>query len=247
MADVKKSILVVDDDPGVRDVVTDSLTEGGYKVVCCTDGKSATLAAETQIFDLAIIDLGLPDIDGLDLMQSFKSRSDIGIIILSGRSDTTSRIVGLEVGADDYLTKPFEPRELLARVRSLLRRKGEFPAQTVLAVDGNNSRVYNIEGWRFDTGRLELSREDGEYVDLSESEFNYFKVFVEHPNRVLTRNQLLELAYTDDRPANVRSVDIIISRLRRKIDRNPKTKGWIKTVRKEGYMFTGVVTGEWRD
>ena len=245
MVDVKKSILIVEDDPDVRDVVTDCLTEVGYNVVCLGDGKSATLAAETQIFDLAIVDLGLPDIDGLDLTREFKSRSDIGIIILSGRSETIERIVGLEVGADDYLTKPFEPRELLARVRSLLRRKDEISTQTVPALDGVNSGIYNIEGWRFDTLRRELSSEDGGNVNLSEGEYDLFKVFVEHPNRVLTRSEIIELAYTNDRPANDRSVDISITRLRRKIERNSNTKRWIKTVRNEGYIFVAVVTGEW--
>ena len=142
MVETGKTILVIDDDPGVRDVISDCLTDSGYSVVTSGDGSSAVAAMESNTIDLAIVDLGLPDVDGLDLTRTLKAHSNAGVIILSGRSDTTEKIVGLEVGADDYLTKPFEPRELLARVRSVLRSSAQTAVQET---EDESSLVYKFD------------------------------------------------------------------------------------------------------
>ena len=241
IVEANKTILVVDDDPDVRDVVSDCLSMGRYKVVTAGDGKSARLLMETHEIDLAIIDLGLPDTNGLDLARELIEQSNAGIVILSGRSDTTEKVVGLEVGADDYMTKPFEPRELLARVRSVLRRSIEKPVPSLVE---KNSDVYSIDGWQFDTiGRVFISK-GGDNINLSNGEFDLLNVFVEHPNRLLTREQILEFSNAKDRFSSDRSVDIRIVRLRKKIEQIPGAPRWIKTVRNGGYIFTGVVTGE---
>ena len=239
MAETGKTILVVDDDPGVREVVTDCLTNSGYHVIISGDGSTAVTAMKENDIDLAIVDLGLPDVDGLDLTRSLKDHSNAGVIILSGRSNTTEKIVGLEVGADDYLTKPFEPRELLARVRSVLRRSGQNATPDKTA---EKSEVYSFDGWQLDVSRRELLSDDENIIDLTSGEFDLLKVFVENPNRIMTRYQILEHADSNDNPAYDRSVDIRIARLRKKIERNSKTPQWIKTVRNAGYIFTASVT-----
>ena len=237
---MNKSILVVEDDPGVRDVVTDCLIQGGYTVINCGTGKSAQSAMEAHKIDLAIIDLGLPDMDGLDLTRAFKNKSHIGIIILSGRTDTAKKIAGLDAGADDYLAKPFEPRELLARVRSVLRSKVKEPSN--VQVD-ENTMVYTFDGWKLDTNSWTFMSESGDPIELTRGEFSFLKVFVENPNRVLARQEILDLAYyADDAPVHVRTVDIQIARLRKKIEQHSKSPSLIKTVRKEGYIFTAKVT-----
>ena len=220
-----------------------SIPLDGIVSVCAAHGRHRTVRLhplENTEVDLIIVDLGLPDIDGLELTRSFKEKSDAGVIILSGRADTTEKVVGLELGADDYLTKPFEPRELLARVRSVLRR-----AETIEKPESSdNDESYVFDGWNLNISRRELLSPEGEIVELTSGEFDFLKVFVEHPNRVLSRDQILEFAYTNDSPAYDRSVDIRIARLRKKIERHTKSPQWIKTVRNAGYIFTASVSTE---
>ena len=232
--------MVVDDDADVCEVVTDCLSHSGYNVLSSADGESAIESMKSQIVELAIVDLGLPDMDGLEVIRSLKSFSDVSIIILSGRTDTAEKIVGLEVGADDYLAKPFEPRELLARVRSVLRRRVSTPAPEIVVA--KHIKVYSFDGWRLDLIRREFISEDGDVIELTSNDFDFLKVFVEHSNQVLTRDQIIEHAYNSDYPAFDRSVDIRIARLRKKIEKNPNTRHWIKTVRNAGYKFAADVT-----
>jgi two-component system OmpR family response regulator len=192
---------------------------------------------QSNNIDLAIVDIGLPGADGLTLTRSLKESHDIGVIILSGRGDTTEKIVGLEIGADDYVTKPFEPRELLARVRSVLRRLNtlEKPAS-------ESSMTHYFMGWKLDLMVRSLTSSDGEAMDMSSGEINLFKAFIEHPNRVLSRDQLLDYTHDVDTPAFDRNVDVQIARLRKKIEVEPQNPQLIKTVRNAGYIFTAKVT-----
>lgn len=247
MAD-KARILVVDDDPDVREVVEDCLEGDGYDVAPVSTATEAMKTLDDGDIDLAIVDLGLPDQDGLSLTREIKSRSGIGIIILSGRSDTTERVIGLEVGADDYVTKPFDPRELLARVRSLLRRLeprdgAGAPAAGGVA-DGTDlgAETYVFEGWSLNPATMKVVAPDGSEPRLSSSEFGLLQAFVEHPNRVLSRDQLLDMTRGNDMPAFDRSIDVQITRLRKKIELDPKNPAFIKTVRNRGYLFAAKVT-----
>ncbi|MBC8339408.1 MAG: response regulator [Rhodospirillales bacterium] len=230
-------ILVVDDDPDVRDIVERCLVDAGYKVWTCGEGAMVLGVIQEQGIDLAIVDLVLPDTDGLALTRSLKEHSNIGVIILSGRGETTEKIIGLEIGADDYLAKPFEPRELLARVRSVLRRLVQTPSASPAA----ESMIFSFEGWNLDITARTLTSPKGEPVELSSGEFNLLKAFVEHPNRVLSRDQLLDFTHANDSPAFDRSVDVRVGRVRKKIEVDPQNPQFIKTIRNGGYMFAASV------
>lgn len=245
-----KHILIVEDDPLVADVVAMCLEDAEFETTITASGQAALNMINEGGVDLCVVDLGLPDMDGLSLTREIKSRSQIGIVILSGRGETTERIIGLEVGADDYIAKPFEPRELLARVRSVIRRMQSHEAAmaagtTSLGDHGDDlcpEGVLSFEGWTMDLGSLELQGPDGDRPQLSSSEFSLLQAFAERPNRVLSRDQLLELVHGDNTPAFDRSIDVQITRLRKKIEENPKAPKFIKTVRNRGYMFTAKVS-----
>ena len=226
-------ILIVDDDPDVRDIVERCLKDAGYKVWVFADGNGVFEAVDEQGIDLAVIDLVLPDMDGLLLARKLKEHSSVRVIILSGRGETIEKIIGLEVGADDYLAKPFEPLELLARVRSVLRRLGQPASDTT---------GFSFEDWRLDVTAWTLVSPKGETIELSSGEFNLLRAFVEHPNRVLSRDQLLGFTHGNDTPAFDRSVDVIVNRVRKKIESDPQNPQFIKTIRNDGYMFTAKVT-----
>jgi len=245
-----KHILIVEDDPVVADVVAMCLEDAEFKTSITSSGQAAlNMVGEGEI-DLCIVDLGLPDMDGLSLTREIKSRSQIGIVILSGRGETTERIIGLEVGADDYIAKPFEPRELLARVRSVIRRMQAGASDvdlfqgTALPADGGavDANLLGFDGWTIDLNALEVEGPDGGRPQLSSSEFSLLQAFLERPNRVLSRDQLLELVHGDNTPAFDRSIDVQITRLRKKIEENPKAPKFIKTIRNRGYMFTAKVS-----
>ncbi len=236
--DSSAKILVVDDDPDVRDIVERCLGDAGYQVWTHEDGSGVFDAVSEHGIDLAVIDLMLPDTDGLMLTRKLKEHSDIGVVILSGRSETTEKIIGLEVGADDYLSKPFEPRELLARVRSVLRRLGQDSAVESSA----KTTIFSFEDWRLDVTARTLTSPGDESVELSSGEFNLLKAFVEHPNRVLSRDQLLDYTHANDTPAFDRSVDVRVGRVRKKIEADHQNPQFIKTIRNGGYMFAAKVT-----
>ncbi len=233
-ADVR--ILMVDDDPGIRDVVSDFLGKHGYRVETAADGREMDEALEHGPVDLIVLDVMLPGEDGLAICRRIAGTEGPPIIMLSAMSEDTDRIVGLEVGADDYVPKPCNPRELLARVRAVLRRTEQRPS------GGPTATGCEFAGWRLDLVRRELRAPQGVMVQLSSGEFGLLRAFVEHPQQVLTRDQLLELARGPASDAFDRAIDVQISRLRRKLD-DGGGHDLIRTIRNEGYMFTAKVKG----
>jgi two-component system, OmpR family, response regulator len=231
--DENTKILVVDDDEAVRDLVERCLVDSGFEVIKVDRGKGVPEIVKEQNIDLVVLDLILPDIDGLSLTRKLKEHCDVGVVILSGRGETTEKVIGLEIGADDYLAKPFEPRELLARLRSVLRRIEPKARKTVAEFSG-----LEFEGWKLNTSAQKLESPEGEPVEISSGEFMLLQVLVEHPNRVLSREQLLEFTHRNYTPAFDRSVDVQIMRLQKKIEENPQAPLLIKTVRNAGYIFT---------
>lgn len=238
-------ILIIEDDPLVCDLVAACLEDANFKTTMTDSGQQAlNMLAEGDI-DLAIVDLGLPDMDGLSLTREIKSRFSVGIVIVSGRGETTERIIGLEVGADDYIAKPFEPRELLARVRSVLRRTSQpepQPSRSEPLEETLKPVIYGFDGWKVDVACLDIETPDGDHPRLSTTEFSLLQAFIEHPNRVLSRDQLIDYLHGDQSPAFDRSIDVQITRLRKKIEDDPKDPRFIKTIRNRGYIFTPKVT-----
>jgi two-component system OmpR family response regulator len=226
-------ILMVDDDPGIRDVVSDFLGRHGYQVDTAADGREMEQALAANPIDLVVLDVMLPGEDGLALCRKLAGQEGPAIIMLSAMGEETDRIVGLELGADDYLAKPCSPRELLARVRAVLRRRQE-PRPHGERLDAG----CEFAGWRLDLVRRELRSPHGVVVNLSSGEFSLLRAFVERPQRVLSRDQLLDLARGPDSDAFDRAIDVQISRLRRKLDDGGDGQELIRTIRSEGYMFT---------
>ena len=235
---MEKHILVVEDDFDVRALVQATLKRAGYRVTALPNGSKVAATLQASPVDLAVVDLQLPDMDGLDLTRLLRERHKIGVIILSGRGEATDRIVGLEVGADDYVAKPFEPRELVARVRSVLRRMEVTAAQAPVEED---HKIYTFEGWKLDGSALRLFDPKGEEVPLTTGEFKLLEAMVTRAGRVLQRDQLLDLVSTNDAPAFDRSIDVRVRRLRRKLGDDSKLPKLIKTIRNGGYVFVAKV------
>ena len=230
-------ILVVDDDPDLRWMVEKYLGKHEYQVTLAEDGVKMREALEKETFDLAILDINLPGEDGLSLARYLRSNYQIGIIMLSAAAEVFDRIVGLEMGADDYVTKPFEPRELLARVKSVLRRvQGAAQRQEQ---DDTGLRVRFGE-YTLDLESHQLYDQEQQVISLTSMEFDLLKAFAENPNKVMDRDRLLSLSHNRDWDPFDRSIDIRITRLRRKIEVEPSRPQIIKTVRGAGYIF---VTG----
>jgi len=230
-------IIVVDDDPGIRELVSDFLSRHGFDVDTAADGAGLSRALSTRSADLVVLDVMLPGEDGLQICRRLSSQDGPSVIMLSAMGEETDRIVGLELGADDYLPKPCNPRELLARIRAVLRRRVESKS-----TDGDLGAQCEFAGWRLDLVRRELRSPDGVVVNLSGGEFSLLRTLVERPERVLTRDQLLDLARGPDSDAYDRAIDVQISRLRRKLDDGGHGGELIRTVRNEGYMFMAKVT-----
>ena len=228
-------LLLVDDDREIRDLVSHFLEKHGYIVETVRDGREMNLALQRNDIDLVILDIMLPGKDGLELCREIRERSHVPIMMLTAMGEETDRIVGLEMGADDYLAKPFSPRELLARVRALLRRVNFLKIPTGAAANG---RVLHFAGWTLDLARRRLTAPDGMLVGLTSGEFEMLVAFAEHPHQVLSRDQLLDLTRGRDSSPFDRSVDVQVSRLRRKIEPDPKVPSLIVTVRSGGYVFT---------
>ena len=228
-------ILMVDDDPGIRDVVSDFLGKHGYQVETAGDSREMDVALSRGPVDLVVLDVMLPGEDGLAICKRLAGPEGPPIIMLSAMGEDTDRIVGLELGADDYLPKPCNPRELLARVRAVLRRAEQR------GVTSGGGAGCEFAGWRLDLMRRELRSPDGVVVNLSSGEFSLLRAFVERPQRVLTRDQLLDYARGPASDAFDRAIDVQISRLRRKLDDGAAGQDLIRTVRNEGYMFTAKV------
>lgn len=230
-------IAVVDDHKDIRELVSRYLGQHGYRVSAVESAAACRRLLERSAPDLVVLDIMMPGEDGLTLCRELRATTRLPVIFLTAVAEATDRIIGLEMGADDYLTKPFNPRELLARVRAVLRRSQSLPAQRATLL---GDKVH-FDGKTLDIGRREVTGPDGVGVPLSTAEFRLLCVFLERPGMVLTRDQLLDL--TAGRAADVwdRSVDNQVSRLRRKIETDPKSPMLIKTHWGGGYCFTGKV------
>ena len=231
-------ILIVDDDPEIRLLVSRFLHRHGYRVSGAPDGRVMREIMARAPIDLVILDVMLPGESGLDLCRAARATTQIPIIMLTARGDEGDRIAGLEVGADDYVTKPFSSRELLARVRAVLRR---MRGRTTNSGSSNND-VVGFDGWSLDLRRRELTSPQNVLVDLSSGEFDMLVAFIEHANRVLSRDMLMEFAKTRTSDPFDRTIDVQVSRLRRKLSDGEEDSRMIKTIRGAGYMFTPRVT-----
>jgi two-component system OmpR family response regulator len=230
------NILIVDDDREIRRLVHRFLSENGLRATAVGDAQEATQALAQEEFDLIVLDLMLPGEDGLSFARRLRQSNPVPILMLTARGEDTDRIVGLEIGADDYLAKPFNPRELLARIRAVLRRSGETPLRAV------RPRLLRFAGWGLDTVRRELRRDDGTLVPMTDTEFDLLAVFAENAHRTLSRDQLLERLRGRTAQAFDRSIDVAVMRLRRKIEADPAHPELIRTIRNGGYMFIADVT-----
>ena len=234
-------ILIVDDHREIRDLVSRALTKEGFRVSVAADGRAMRKVLDDSRIDLILLDLMLPGEDGLSLCRSLRAKSSIPIIMLTAKGDEMDRVIGLEMGADDYLPKPFGSRELISRIRAVLRRS----QKTALASQPSQPPAhYRFDRWRLDTGRRELLRDDGVTIPLSTGEYDLLIAFVERPQRVLSRDQLLDLARGRTANALDRSIDTQVSRLRRKLELDPSNPNIIKTVWGGGYVFTLAVGHE---
>jgi DNA-binding response OmpR family regulator len=231
--DERGHILVVDDHQEICDLVREYLSDEGFRVSTANGGAGMREALARDAVDLVILDLVLRGEDGLQLARELRSQSDIGIIILTGRGETVDRIIGLEMGADDYLSKPVHMRELLARVHSVLRRgasRGDKPGVA-------RARI-RFCGWSLDLASRELLSPSGGDVRLTTGEFELLAAFINHPNEVLSRDRLLDLSRHREAGPFDRTIDVQVGRLRRKLEDDPKNPTLIKTVRAGGYIFT---------
>ena len=231
--DASPHILIVDDDREIRDLTGRYLRKHGFRVDSAGDAKAMDRLLRDGRFDLIVLDLMLPGEDGLSICRRLRASTRIPILMLTAVAEDTDRIIGLEIGADDYLTKPFNPRELLARIRAVLRR-AERADSTADPVEG----VLTFSGWRLDPARRELRDPQGVLVELTAGEFGLLTALVERPRRVLSRDRLLDLTKGRDAQPFDRRIDVQVSRLRRKIEPDPKNPDMIKTVRSGGYIFT---------
>jgi two-component system, OmpR family, response regulator len=234
-------VLVVDDEPRIRTMLRRYLSGEGLKVSDAGDGAAMRAILEREAIDLVLLDLMMPGEDGLSLARYIRQHSDIPVIMLTGKGDLIDRVVGLEAGADDYITKPFELREVLARIRTVMRRAAPRPTTGASAAAAIPGEAHVFEGWRLDLVRRELQRAGGEPVALTAGEFELLRVFASHPNRVLSREQLIDMVKGRGWVAYDRAVDTQVGRLRKKIEADPAEPTLIKTVRGGGYIFAAAV------
>jgi two-component system, OmpR family, response regulator len=234
-------ILVVDDDREIRTSVVEYLRKNGLRASAAVDGRDMFSQLDTSVFDLIVLDIMMPGDDGLVLCRTLRSgkHKAVPILLLTARDDETDRIVGLEMGADDYVVKPFSPRELLARVKAVVRRARMLPPNLRIT---EATDTLSFGRWRLDTAARHLIDETGTLVALSGAEFRLLRVFLDHPQRVLSRDQLLNLTQGRDADLFDRSIDLLVSRLRTRLEDNAKEQSYIKTVRSEGYVFSTPVT-----
>jgi two-component system, OmpR family, response regulator len=234
MAQTSPNILVVEDDRETRALVAKYLRNNSCNVTTANDGREMIRAMADHRVDLLILDVMLPDEDGLSLCRKVRAQSQTPIIMLTARGEDVDRILGLEMGADDYLAKPFNPRELLARITAVLRRQAA--AHTASATAG--ATALNFLGWRIDVRLRELRNPDGARVAMTGAEFDLLRTFCERPGRVLSRDSPLDLTQGRNAGSFERSIDVLVSRIRRKIELDPQDATMIKTVRSGGYLFT---------
>ncbi len=234
------AILVVDDHRDIRDLVGRYLEEQGLRVLLADGGEAMRRQLKRHAVDLVVLDIMMPGDDGLTLCRYLREHTELPVILLTARSEETDRIVGLEMGADDYLTKPFNPRELLARIKAVLRRTTALPPQRSSAMAG---QCLTFEGWKLDVDRHQLVDPEGVEVSLSTAEYRLLLAFLEHAGRVLSRDQLMDLTLGREADAFDRSIDNHVSRLRRKMDPDARSPRLIKTIRGGGYQWIAAVEG----
>jgi two-component system OmpR family response regulator len=227
-------VLPVDDDPTIRELIADYLGQNEMRVTAAADGRSMNEVLEREVVDLIVLDLRLRGEDGMNLARRLRAASMIPIIMLTGRNDEADRVMGLEAGADDYLTKPFSPRELLARIRTVLRRRRAEVRQG--RPDG--VRGFRFDGWELNLNTRRLTAPDGRAVVISRGDFDLLVVLLGAPHRILSRGQLLDLSRLHSDEVYNRSVDVQIMRLRRKIELDPAAPRYIRTERGVGYVFS---------
>ncbi len=238
--DTPSKILIVDDDRDIRSLLADYLDGHGYSTLMAADGNAMWAALDSNQVDLVVLDLNLPGDDGLTLCRNLRAKSMMPVIMLTARSEPLDRILGLEMGADDYLPKPFEPRELLARIRSVLRRTQSM----ILGSNGEQVQRLKFSDWTLDLTARHLVSPEGMVIALSGAEFRMLNIFLDHPNRILNRDQLLNMTHGRDADPFDRSIDIQISRLRQKLREDARSPQIIKTVRNGGYVLSVNVTME---
>ncbi len=229
-------VLIVDDDREIRELVSTYLTKNGLRVTMAPDGRHMRQFLEANTVDLIVLDIMMPGDDGLVLCRELRASKHKAtpILMLTARDDETDRIVGLEMGADDYLTKPFAARELLARIKAVLRRTRMLPPNLQITEAG---QMLAFGDWQLDTTARHLIDREGTIVALSGAEYRLLRVFVDHPQRVLNRDQLLNLTQGREADMFERSVDLLVSRLRQRLNDDAREPAYIKTVRSEGYVF----------
>ncbi len=227
-------ILIVDDDAEIRTLLTRYLEKNGLRATAVGDGRGMWKALEDGAIDLIVLDLMLPGDDGLTLCRTLRTRSDIPVIMLTARDEETDRIVGLEMGADDYLPKPFSARELLARIKVILRRTRALPPN----LKPTDAHLIRFAGWVLDTTHRHLISPAGETTPIGGVEYKLLQVFLDRPNRVLSRDQLLDLTQGREADPLDRSIDVQVSRLRQRLGDDPRSPTLIKTVRGEGYVLS---------
>lgn len=227
-------ILIVDDDAEIRDLLARYLRKNGLRATAVADGRAMWQALDKGRFDLVVLDVMLPGDDGLTLCRNLRARSDLPVLMLTARGEETDRIVGLEMGADDYLAKPFSARELLARIKAILRRARSLPPN----LRPEEERELRFGPWLLDTAHRHLVAASGVVTPLSGAEYRLLRIFLSHPNRVLSRDQLMEMTQGREADALDRSIDVQVSRLRQRLGDDPREPAMIKTVRGEGYVLS---------
>lgn len=240
----KATVLTIEDDQNLQIVIQSFLEDQGYEVLTGSNGKDLLEKVQAVHVDVILLDLGLPDSDGLNLMSRIRAFTKAPVIVVSGKDEPTDKILGLELGADDYLAKPFEMRELYARIKAVLRRTGHGadPAQVAEAVGKQDATRLAFGNWVMDRGSFSVTSRDGEPANLTTAEFKLLEILLNSSGRVLSRDQLFELGRGQGYQSYDRAVDIHIARLRKKLGDDPKTPHLIKTVRGVGYMFCEAVT-----
>lgn len=244
--DYSTRILIVDDDPDIRHLMAGFLQQHGYKVDAAENAADMRARMNDSTYHVVVLDIMMPGEDGLSVLRQMQTPSSPPVIMLSAVGTDVDRIIGLEIGAEDYLAKPCNPRELLARIRTVLRRRSSVESAGAAAAEAQRAdapaQIIAFSGWRLDTVSRQLYDPEDVVISLSDSEFRLLKAFIDHPRRVLTRDQLLDYARGANAEHFDRAIDVQISRLRRKLGASDENKDLIRTIRNEGYMFVPTVT-----
>jgi two-component system, OmpR family, response regulator len=235
----RQHILIIDDDPDIRSLLADFLEKNGFATSQAHDGRQMFEILDSKSIDLLVLDLNLPDVDGLELCKQVRMKADLPIIMVTAKTSPIDRVVGLESGADDYICKPFEPLELVSRVRSVLRRTSSKQDRKIISIE--DATKISFSNWVLDTKARHLIDSNHTIISISGAEFKLLMTFIQQANKVLNRDYLMDMLHGRDAGPFDRSIDLQISRLRQKIEADPKTPLIIKTVRNEGYVFTPTV------